>query len=293
MRYLTYLRDGEAELGVLSSDGANVYSVAELGFEFDSMLSFIEASTPQLMGQIAQAVAGAADGTPLKEVRLLAPIPYPRRDWICIGENYIAHAKESAAFKGIAYTPPTHPTIFSKRVQRALGPGEAFPSHRDITDSLDYEAELAVIIGKECSQVSEAEVPDYIFGYTIANDLSARDLQGAYRQFYFGKGLDGFAVMGPWIVTADEIAYPPALQISSSVNGEPRQNDRTDSLIFGISRIISELSYGITLYPGEVLLTGTPSGVGMGFNPPKFLNPGDSVTCRIEGIGVLENSVQM
>jgi 2-keto-4-pentenoate hydratase/2-oxohepta-3-ene-1,7-dioic acid hydratase in catechol pathway len=158
-------------------------------------------------------------------------------------------------------------------------------------ERLDYEAELAVIIGRTARNLSAAEAPAHIFGYTVLNDVSARDLQTAHKQWYFGKSLDGFTPMGPCIVTADEISFPPRLAIRSYVNGELRQNSTTDLLITGIADILAELSSGITLLPGTILATGTPAGVGMGFDPPKFLRPGDVVECEIEGIGTLRNTV--
>ena len=159
-------------------------------------------------------------------------------------------------------------------------------------DSLDYEAELGVIIGRDCKNVSEAEAAQYIFGYTVVNDVSARNLQTAHNQWYFGKSLDGFTPMGPCILTADEGAFPPALAISSSVNGEKRQSSNTDHLIHSVAEIIAELTRGITLRAGTIIATGTPAGVGMGFTPPQFLKKGDVVTCEIEGIGALTNTVE-
>lgn len=159
-------------------------------------------------------------------------------------------------------------------------------------DSLDYEVELGVVIGKDCKNVSVSEAPGYIFGYTIVNDVSARNLQTAHNQWYFGKSLDGFTPMGPCIVTADEIAYPPALAISSTVNDEQRQNSNTDHLLHSVAEIIAELSQGMTLKAGTIIATGTPAGVGMGFTPPKFLKKGDVVTGEIESIGKLTNTVE-
>ena len=161
-----------------------------------------------------------------------------------------------------------------------------------MTNQLDYEAELAVIIKKDAKDVKPEEVKDYIFGYTIMNDVSAREVQTEHKQWYFGKGLDGFTPMGPCITSADEIAFPPALQISSRINGELRQNSVTNLLITSITDIIEELSSGMTLMPGTIIATGTPSGVGMGFDPPKFLKSGDMVECSIEGIGTLSNVVR-
>jgi 2-keto-4-pentenoate hydratase/2-oxohepta-3-ene-1,7-dioic acid hydratase in catechol pathway len=164
-------------------------------------------------------------------------------------------------------------------------------SHPGLVERLDYEAELAVIIGKTARNVPAADAEQYIFGYTILNDVSARVLQTAHKQWYFGKSLDGFTPIGPCIVTADEICFPPALPIRTRVNGELRQDSTTDLLITGIADIIAELSSGMTLLPGTIIATGTPSGVGMGFDPPKFLKSGDVVECEIEGIGVLRNTV--
>ena len=181
---------------------------------------------------------------------------------------------------------------FSKRVCEASGCGDPIPAYEGLVDSLDYEAELGVVIGKDCKNVSVSEAPGHIFGYTIVNDVSARNLQTAHNQWYFGKSLDGFTPMGPCIVTADEIAYPPALDISSTVNDEPRQNSNTDHLLHSVAEIIAELSQGMTLKAGTIIATGTPAGVGMGFTPPKFLKKGDVVTCEIEGIGKMTNKVE-
>ncbi|MCC8190778.1 MAG: fumarylacetoacetate hydrolase family protein, partial [Planctomycetes bacterium] len=218
--------------------------------------------------------------------------PHPPRDLLCVGQNYLEHALETARFKGTEYHQPEYPVIFSKRVIRAVPPEGEIPAHADITAALDYEAELAVVIGKRCDHVRPEEVFAHVFGYTIVNDVSARDIQMNHVQYTFGKGLDGFAPMGPWIATVDEFAAPPHLNVVTRVNGEVRQNSNTSEFIFDIPRLISELSSGITLLPGDILITGTPSGVGMGFSPPKFLQPGDVVECEIEGIGVLRNVVR-
>ena len=170
--------------------------------------------------------------------------------------------------------------------------GGYIESHIDLVDHLDYEVELAVIIGRKCRNVSIDDAKNFIFGYTILNDVSGRDIQTSYKQWYFGKSLDGFTPIGPYIVTADEFVFPPKLTIQSYVNGELRQNANTSQLIFGISHIISELSKGMTLEAGTIIATGTPSGAGMGFDPPKFLKVGDKVECRIEGIGSLVNEVR-
>ena len=239
-------------------------------------------------------LAGTGEGTvPLAECRVLAPIPSPRQDVICLGMNYQKHKAEAEQFNKGAFTrEKARAVYFSKRANRCPGPGDPIPGHFDIVDGLDYETELAVVIGRDASRVAEADAVDYVFGYTIVNDVSARNLQTGHKQWTFGKGLDGFTPMGPCIVTKDEFAFPPAQAIRTWINGELRQDAVTDELIFGIPHIIRELSQGMTLQAGTVIATGTPAGVGMGFDPPKFLKPGDVVRCFIEGIGALENTVE-
>lgn len=241
---------------------------------------------------LAQA-AKEEGSVPLADCKVLAPIPSPRQDVICLGMNYQKHKTEAEQFDAQAFTREKASAVyFSKRANRCPGPGDPIPGHFDIVDSLDYETELAVIIGKDACRVAEADAFDYVFGYTIVNDVSARNLQTGHKQWTFGKGLDGFTPMGPCIVTKDTFAQPPAQPIRTWINGELRQDAVTDELIFGIAYIIHELSQGMTLQAGTVIATGTPAGVGMGFDPPRFLKPGDVVRCQIEGIGELENTVE-
>lgn len=282
MKLVTYLHDGRESVGLLEAD-----SVRPLPFA--DMNALIEAPRAQL--EAAVQAAGAA--LPLSTVTLLAPIPRPRQDVICLGINYRAHADESTRYDAAAFGGERPvPIYFSKRVSEAVPPQGYIESHPGLVERLDYEAELAVIIGRTARNVAAADVADYIFGYTVLNDVSARLLQTTHKQWYFGKGLDGFTPMGPCITAADEISFPPALAISSRVNGEPRQDSTTDLLITGIADIIAELSSGMTLLPGTIIATGTPAGVGMGFDPPKFLKPGDVVECSIENIGTLRNTVR-
>lgn len=296
MRLVTYEIEHKSGLGVISKDGGWVYPLTALDMEYRTMQELIENisdSEKQLLeytsGQDPYKIRGAA---PLEDVRLLAPIPCPRQDVICLGINYLAHAEESARFKKEEFKGDRANAIyFSKRVNKATAPGEGIPSHRDLVDDLDYEAELGVIIGKKASCVPASEVKDYIFGYTVINDVSARTLQTQHKQWYFGKSLDGFLPMGPCIATMEELKYPPHVQVQSRVNGELRQDSNTSLLIFGIDHIVSELSQGMTLQPGTIIATGTPAGAGMGFSPPKFLKPGDVVECTIEGIGTIANKV--
>ena len=237
--------------------------------------------------------AAAASAISLSNVTLCAPIPRPRQDVICLGINYKAHAEEAERYSSEAFTKERPiPIYFSKRVTEAVAPEGFIESHPGLVEQLDYEAELALIIGKTAKNVKAADAADYIFGYTVLNDVSARLLQTTHKQWYFGKSLDGFTPIGPCITTADEISFPPALTITSHINGELRQNSTTDLLITGIADIIEELSSGMTLLPGTIIATGTPAGVGMGFDPPRFLSSGDIVECTIEGIGTLRNIVR-
>lgn len=177
-------------------------------------------------------------------------------------------------------------------MNRAVGDGEYIDGHLDIVDSLDYEVELAVVIGKDAKDVKPEEVFDYVFGYTILNDMSARNLQTAHKQWYFGKSLDDFTPIGPWIVTKDEFTNPPALPIRSYINEELRQDSSTGLLINGIEKVICQLTKGMTLQAGTIIAMGTPAGVGMGFTPPRFLSAGDVIKCEIEGIGSITNEVK-
>ena len=277
MKLVTFLYQGREIPGILEHDTVRPLPCA-------SMQALIESGTvPEPAGE----------WLPLSMVTLLAPIPHPRQDIICLGINYRDHAEEAARFSGDAFRKERPiPIYFSKRVAEAVPPNGWIDSHPGLVEQLDYEAELAVVIGRTAKDVPANQAGEYIFGYTILNDVSARVLQTAHKQWYFGKGLDGFTPMGPWITTADEVAFPPALAISSKVNGELRQHSNTSLLMTGIAEIIEELSSGITLLPGTIIATGTPAGVGMGFDPPKFFKRGDVVECTIEGIGTLCNTVR-
>jgi len=297
MKLVTYEIGKKEMLGVLSVDEEWILPFAAFDMEYKTMLEAVKnmsGSELQLLnhaaGRDADLIRGAVC---VSEVNLLAPIPQPRQDIICLGINYMEHAAESARFKKEEFDGERpYAVYFSKRVNQALASGSAIPRHLDIVDSLDYEAELAVIIGQDAWRVKPEEVRDYLFGYTILNDVSARNIQNRHQQWYFGKSLDGFAPMGPCILTAESVLYPPKLKVQSYVNGELRQNSNTGQLIFDIDHIISELSQGMSLKAGTIISTGTPAGVGMGFDPPRFLKSGDVVECRIEGIGSLRNFVE-
>ncbi len=286
MKLITYRQNGAEHVGALTEDGTGV-----LPLPVPDMNTLIETMTFEgLRSAVAAAERGAA--LALSDVELLAPIPRPRQDVLCLGMNYLAHAEEAARYSADAFRKERPVAVyFSKRVSEAGKPDGVIPRHAGLTDRLDYEAELAVVLGRTARDVKAADAADCIFGYTVLNDVSARDLQTGHKQWYFGKSLDGATPMGPVLVTADEIAYPPALEITCRVNGELRQQSNTSLLITSIGQILEELTAGMTLLPGTIIATGTPAGVGMGFDPPKFLQSGDVVECAIEGIGTLRSTV--
>ena len=288
MKLVTYRRNGAEAVGVLTRDGTAI-----LPLPAPDMNTLIETMSLTQVRAAAEAAEQAGPAIPLTEAELLAPIPRPRQDIVCLGMNYKAHLEEAANYNAEAFAKEKPVAVyFSKRVSQAVAPDGFIESHTDIVERLDYEVELGVILGKTAKNVKPGEAGDYIFGYTVLNDVSARDVQTGHKQWYFGKGMDGFTPMGPWIVTADEIAFPPALRITSTVNGELRQDSNTALFINTISDVLEELTAGMTLLPATIIATGTPAGVGMGFDPPKFLKPGDVVECSIEGIGTIRNQVR-
>ena len=294
MKLVTFKYQGVEEVGVVNADMTGVIPVNSIGFNFCCMNDLIEKGSAQVLKDISIMALKCSDkAISLDEVDIQAPIPRPRQDIICVGRNYIEHIKEGARFELTDFDGSDTPSVyFSKRVNRAL-PNNAFiDGHFDKNDQLDYEAELAVIIGKDAYRVSKEDSAEYVFGYTIINDVSARRVQNEHKQWYMGKSMDSFTPMGPWIVTADEFAYyHPIVTVQSKVNGEIRQNSTTDMMIYSIPYIIEELSSVMTLLSGSIISTGTPSGVGMGFVPPRFLKSGDVVECIVSGIGTLKNTV--
>ena len=291
MKLLTCVYQERETVAVLTADGRHVVPVSDLGHDCATMNDLIRQTDRAALAAMAAAAENAAHPIPLEEVRLTAPIPHPVRDVVCMGLNYKAHADEMADALKEQRTERVWPIFFGKAVDRCRGTGEAVPSHAGFISTLDYECELGVILGRDACQVPREEVADYIFGYTILNDVTARELS-RHKQNYFMKSLDGTCPLGPWIVTADEIAYPPQLNIRLSVNGDLRQNGNTRDMIFGITDIVSELSRGVTLPAGTIIATGSPTGIGFGMDPPVFLKDGDVMTCEIEGIGVLTNTVR-
>lgn len=237
---------------------------------------------------------GPAVVRPLADVRLRAPFPRPRKNVFCVGMNYRSHVEDNARALGLRPDVGSVPLFFSKPPTAVVGPGDPILLDDRLTEKLDYEVELGIVIGRGGTWIEEADALDHVFGYTIVNDVSARDLQWRTSQMFYGKGLDSYCPMGPWIVDAASVApdgRPPELEISCRVDGELRQRDSTAAMLFPVARIVAELSKGITLEPGDVIATGTPGGVGAGRKPPLWLENGDEVEVEITGIGVLRNPI--
>lgn len=281
MRLATFSVNQETMLGLV--EGETIRPVPGL-----EMLQVIEMGAAGL----AEVRARAGSPVPLASVELLAPIPNPRRNIFCIGMNYAEHAAESLRTKGLPVKMPEVPVFFTKATLTVNAPYGDIPFDAGVSDKIDWEVELAVVIGKRGINIRREEALDYVFGYTVINDVSARDLQSNHQQFFKGKSLDGACPMGPAIVTADEVANPHALALTCRVNGVLKQESSTADFIFDIPAMIDWLSRGMTLLPGDIIATGTPSGVGFARVPPEFLKPGDVVECEVEGLGVLRNQLR-
>ena len=289
MRLYTVEHDGKEQAAARGADG-KLYALETLGIEVRDMNDLIdryETLRAKLLEKLANAGNDGAPALP-DTIRILAPIPCPKQDLICLGVNYRAHIEETVDVED--FTQKKDAVYFSKRVERCNDSGGSVPFY-DFVDSLDYEVELGVIIGKKALNISPQEAPGYIFGYTVINDISARNLQFKHKQWYRGKSLDGYTPMGPCIVTADEIKDPHDLHLTCHINGELRQDSSTAYMLTTVEEAISELSQGMTLRPGTVIATGTPGGVAMGMKPPVYLKRGDVIRCEIAQIGVLENPV--
>ena len=301
MRFYTALINKQPEVLVGFEQGGTAYRLPLLArlapeLALSDMNALILGYNDKVKATLARLAANAdtlqGAAVAVDEVQLLAPIVRPLQDVVCLGINYDAHAQEAGRFSDEAFGGERPYTIyFSKRVNRATATGEKVPAYAGLVDSLDYEAALGVVLGRDAKGVTKEEARDYVFGYTIINDISARNLQTRHKQWYLGKSLDGFTPMGPCIVTADEIGDEQSLDISSKVNGELRQSSNTRYMIQTVAGAIAELSQGMTLEAGTIIATGTPAGVGMGMTPPTFLKHGDKVVCEIEKIGRLENEI--
>jgi 2-keto-4-pentenoate hydratase/2-oxohepta-3-ene-1,7-dioic acid hydratase in catechol pathway len=285
MKLVTYLSGSQASIGAVDERG-----VVDLSAIAPDMLSLIAAG-PVGLDRARALLASASAPIPLGAVTLLAPIPRPRRNIMCLGLNYAEHARESAEARGREYRQHAHPVFFTKATHTINRHEGAIPFDPAVSEQIDWEAELGVIIGRSGKNIPMAEAYDHVFGYTCLNDVSARDLQANHSQFFKGKSLDGACPLGPWIVTADEIPDPHGLHIACRVNGVTKQDSSTAHMIFRIPDILAILSRGMTLDAGDIIATGTPSGVGFARKPPEFLKPGDVVEVEIEKIGVLRNRV--
>ena len=286
MRIATYTSEGHRKVGLVSADGKTVTPLQLTPEQAESgVLTLIESLAT---GRSLPEASGPA--TDLREVVLDAPLPKPRRNLWCVGRNYHAHAKELSAsvFKDNAAKTDEWPIVFTKVPECVVGPHDDVLVPSDVSMQIDYEAELAVVIGKGGKNITRAEAMSHVFGYTVVNDVTARDVQMRHGQWDLGKSFDTFCPMGPWIVTADEFDGTRT-RVRCWVNGELRQDGPTENMIFDIPTLIETISRGITLYPGDVIATGTPAGVGMGMNPPRYLRAGDVVRVEIDRLGAIEN----
>ncbi|KAA0679610.1 fumarylacetoacetate hydrolase family protein [Azospirillum brasilense] len=292
MKFATIQLDGRRAVAVIDPDKKRVWPLESLlGEPVDDLLDVIR-RYDEIKGRIN--VEG--EGIGLSRVRLEAPIPRPARNIFCVGKNYHDHAREFAgsgydsSATGAADAVPALPIFFTKVPESVIGPDEAILYPRGISEQIDYEVELALVIGTGGKNIAPEDAHRHVWGYTVINDVTARDVQKRHKQWLLGKSFDTFCPMGPWVVTADELD-PTDLQVKTWVNGELRQNANTRDLIFDIPTLVATASAGITLYPGDIIATGTPAGVGLGFSPPKFLFPGDRVTVEVSGIGALSNTL--
>ena len=287
MKFATCLINNQTQVGLLS-DNEKEITFFQLSKEEHAagVLSLIDSyqssqATPLL----------SSTRTPIDQVKLLAPIPRPYRNMFCVGRNYHAHAKElsTSVFKDSNADPNSWPIVFTKVPECVVGPFDHVVLPSEISTQIDYEAELAVVIGMGGKNISRENAMSHVFGYTVVNDVTARDVQMRHQQWDLGKSFDTFCPMGPWVVTADSFDGLNA-QVKCWVNGELRQDGNASHMIFDIPTLIETCSRGITLRPGDIIATGTPAGVGMGLNPPAYLQNGDVVKVEIAGIGFIENT---
>ncbi len=301
MKLVTYLKDGRETLGALHGDKvlalAAAAQVIGTGVLPQTMLELITGGKSALgIAKKTLAVAGAdsrvaALWTPLAGTRLRAPLPNMRKNVFCVGRNYKAHIEEGARAHGREVMFPKVPEFFSKPPTAIIANDDAIRLDARHTQQLDYEVELAIVIGTQCRDLTIEGALDAVFGYTIVNDVSARDAQRAHGQWFKGKAFDTFCPIGPCIVTADEFGDPSGHRLSTRVNGAIRQDSNTSDMLFDCTHILTSLSAGVTLEPGDVIATGTPSGVALGMTPQQWLKDGDVVEAEVEGIGVLRNRV--
>ncbi len=286
MRLATYRQNGRRRVGVVNSSGESITP-----FQLDEIQS-----SKGVLTLVETAATGAplppleSAATPIDQVELEAPLPVPRRNIFCVGRNYHAHAKElsGSVFKNNSADVAAWPIVFTKVPECVVGPTSDVRLPNGISEQIDYEAELAVVIGTGGRNITRENAMSHVFGYTVVNDVTARDVQMRHAQWDLGKSFDTFCPMGPWVVTANELDGEHT-RVRCWVNGELRQDARTEDLIFDIPSLIETCSRGITLYPGDIIATGTPAGVGQGLSPPSYLKAGDVVRIEIDGVGIIEN----
>jgi len=291
MKIAAYLDRGRPGVGIVSSDLLSVLPLALAEAE-------LARGALPVVEMLAAGAPLPATGAPvaMDAVQLRAPIPQPRRNIFCVGKNYHAHAKEFAGsgFDSSAKSGgeiPAAPIIFTKVPECVIANGDSIVVPTGVSTAIDYEAELAVVIGRGGRRIRKEDAMSHVWGYTVVNDVTARDWQSRHQQWDMGKSFDTFCPMGPWLVSADELDGTDT-RVRCWVNGELRQDATTRDFIFDIPTLIETLSAGITLFPGDIIATGTPVGVGIGFKPPRYMKPGDVVRVEIDGIGTLENPVR-
>jgi len=295
MRLVTFSpRAGGAPRVGMLRDGDEVIDLTHVGgnppFDPADMVSLVAAGGKAL-AWLRDIASKGTDVVALEQVRLHAPIPRPSKNVFCVGWNYLDHFEEGAKARTQKVDLPEHPAFFSKAATSVTGPYDALPFDPSVSRQIDWEVELGLVIGPGGRNIAEAEAMKHVFGYTVINDISARDIQRRHNQWFKGKSLDGSCPTGPWIITADAVKDPGDLRLRTRVNGAVKQDSSTKYLYFKLPRIIAELSLGLTLEPGDIIATGTPSGVGYARTPPEFLRPGDVLETEVEGVGLLRNQI--
>lgn len=294
MKFVTTSYEGEEKPGVLSKDDQGIFFFQQIFGEEapKTMLDFIRQQDPVALEKVKSFLNHPrSEAEPIEKYTLVAPIPRPYRNIICLGLNYQDHADELEESFAKSTPTPKAPIYFGKMATEIVGPDAVIDPQNLVTNMIDYEVEVVAVIGKRGKNIPAEKAYDYVFGYTIMNDLSARDLQAAHTQWLRGKSLDTFTAMGPFILHREMVKEPLTLELSCQVNDETRQSSNTKNFIFDLPYVISDFSKGFTLEPGDMIATGTPSGVGMAFDPPKYLCKGDQVICKVEGLGELRNRV--
>jgi len=294
VKFVRFKKNNIEKIGIFNYDETRVLDLNEiLNKNFLSMIDVVENIDNKDLEVLAKAkIDSKYQGNLVKDIKICSPIKRSIHDIICVGVNYRDHLEETQKNFDKGFDKPKKIVYFSKRAYEIIGPEDSVKSRMDLDKKLDYEVELAVIIGKKGKDIPEKDVEEYIFGYSIFNDFSARELQQSHVQWYRGKSLDTYSAMGPVILHKSALPFPIEVDIKSFVNGELRQSSNTRLFLADIPKIISEISTGITLEAGDIIITGTPAGVGLGFNPPKFLKKGDQVICEIPEIGKLKNIIE-